>query len=469
MKKIFYRIYTAAFIGICLVPAVFTPFIKSDGSREKRELGEMPSVKTDDGKINFNFFSEFETYFSEHFAFRQQLVNADGRLKSTILGTSPNSDVIVGKDGWLFYGETADDFLRINCLGSREISNIAHNLRLMADHCENAGAEFMFFSAPNKNSMYPEYMPFNYIPSDNAGNYQALTAALAGDDFYLDMRKSLLSLNSSTPLYHKTDTHWNNFGAYAGHSFIMTKLGREMCPVSGEWYIKKDRLGDLAAMIYPAEDAKDEQLHNDYEFGYQYTSRFQGLDDLDIATYCERGSGNLLMYRDSYGEAILPYMAECFNTAEFSRSETYDLSKVGEGDTVIVEIVERNLDRLQKYAPVMEAPAADISALESEICGTTAELHTRTHRNFTHLFGVLPADVVSGENYRVYAVSGGKAYEAFNCFEDRLLGCEGESSSLGFSLYIPTEEISGDIKLVVENIGGSSFEIDTFEYMEEEK
>lgn len=462
MKKIFYRIYTAAFLGICLAPAVLTPFMKSDGSKEKRELGELPSVKTEDGKLNFDFFSEFETYFSEHFAFRQQLVNADGRLKSAVFGTSPNSDVIVGKDGWLFYGETADDFLRINCLDSREIGNIAHNLRLMEACCENAGAEFIFFSAPNKNSMYPEYMPFNYIPSDNASNYQALTAALLGDDFYLDMRESLLSLNSSTPLYHKTDTHWNNFGAYAGHSFIMAKLGRESCPVSSEWYIKNDRLGDLAAMLYPAEEAKDAQLHNDYEFGYQYTSRFQGLDDLDITTYCESGRGNLLMYRDSYGEAILPYMAECFNTAEFSRSEAYDLSGIGEGDTVIVEIVERNLGRLQKYAPVMAAPEADISALTAEKWDGTAELHSRAHRSFTHFFGVLPEDAADGGNYRVYAVSGGKAYEAFNCFEDRLLGCEGESSSLGFSLYIPTEEINGDIKLVVENIGGRTFEIDRF-------
>lgn len=467
MKKIFYRIYTAAFLGICLAPAVLTPFMKSDGSKEKRELGELPSVKTEDGKLNFSFFSEFETWFSEHFAFRQQLVNADGRLRSVVFGTSSNSDVIVGKDGWLFYGETADDFLHINCLDSMAIGNIAHNLRIMEKYCEDAGAEFVFFSAPNKNSLYPEYMPFNYIPSENTGNYQALTAALSGEDFYLDMKEALLGLNSATPLYHKTDTHWNNFGAYAGHSFIMTKLGRESCPVSGDWYIENDRLGDLAAMLYPAEKAKDAQLHNDYAFTYQYTSRFQALDDLNITTYCENGSGDLLMYRDSYGEAILPYMAECFNTAEFSRSEAYDLSGVGEGDTVIVEIVERNLDRLQKYAPVMAAPEADISDIAAEKCVESTELYTRAHKSFTHLFGVIPEEAAEGEEHRIYAVIGGKAYEAFNCFEDRLLGCEGESSFLGFSMYIPTEKINGDIKLVVENTGGRAFEIDLFEHMEE--
>ena len=47
MKKIFYRIYAAAFIGICLVPAVFTPFMKSDETAEKRNLSEFP-VFTDE-------------------------------------------------------------------------------------------------------------------------------------------------------------------------------------------------------------------------------------------------------------------------------------------------------------------------------------------------------------------------------------------------------------------------------------
>ena len=108
-KNLLYRLYTAAFIGICLVPAVCMPFFKADDSKEKRKLAEMPKIKTEDGKLNSEFFSQFDNWFSEHFAFRQQMVTADGRLRASALGTSPNEDVIVGSSGWLYYGETADD------------------------------------------------------------------------------------------------------------------------------------------------------------------------------------------------------------------------------------------------------------------------------------------------------------------------------------------------------------------------
>ena len=41
----------------------------------------------------------------------------------------------------------------------------------------------------------------------------------------------------------------------------------------------------------------------------------------------------------------------------------------------------------------------------------------------------------------------GKTYEAFNCFEDRLLEREGETCDNGFSAYIPSTENTVDIKI----------------------
>ncbi|MDE7225776.1 MAG: hypothetical protein K2N49_02805, partial [Ruminococcus sp.] len=61
MKKIFYRIYTASFIGICLIPAVLTPFMQSDETAEKRNLSEFPKFTDEDGGLNTEFFSGFET------------------------------------------------------------------------------------------------------------------------------------------------------------------------------------------------------------------------------------------------------------------------------------------------------------------------------------------------------------------------------------------------------------------------
>ncbi len=434
-KNNLYRLYNVVFVGICLVPSVLMPFVKSDSSKEKRKLAEKPQIKNEDGSLNFGFFDDFDSYFSEHFAFRQQLVNADGRIKSAVLGTSPNSDVIVGKKGWLYYGETADDFLRINTLSERGIRNIRHNLELIEQYCQQNNVSFIFTSAPNKNSVYPEYMPFNYVPSDNRSNLERLTENLSDFSSFLDMKTAILSAESNIPLYHKTDTHWNNLGAYVGHAAIMNKLGREKCPAGSSWTTANDRLGDIAAMIYPAEGAKDVQVHNDYEFTYQYQGAFKALDDVTIKTVCENGQGSLLMYRDSYGEAILPYMAECFASAEFSRSVPYRIDGISD-TALIIEIVERNLGNLQKYAPLMSAPEAELPPEAVTFSGEGLTVDSRISGKYTHIFGELP-DSLSGDNITVFVTVNGKSYEAFNCFEDNLLGRENETSDRGFSLYIP--------------------------------
>ncbi len=453
-KNNFYRIYTAAFIGICLVPAVMTPFMKGDASKEKRQLAEFPSIKNDEGNLNFEFFDEFESYFSEHFAFRQQLVTADGRLKSAFTKTSADNDVIVGKDGWLYYGETINDFLRIDTLSETEINNIANNLRIIGDYCDSKDADFIFFAALNKNTIYPENMPYNYVPSDNESNLERLTSKLSGEDFYFDMKSALLGLESPTALYHKTDTHWNNFGAYAAHTMLMNKLNKGSCGTGNGWYIEYDRLGDLAAMLYPAEEAKDMQLHNDYEFKYEYTSRFRGLDDISITTSNPDSQGNLLMYRDSYGEAILPYMAEMFATAEFSRAVPYNLQKVSEGDSVIIELVERNLCNLLKSAPVMDAVPLGIADISAEkVDSTDVVIKTAESSGMIHIYGILPESFFEGESQRILVEAEGTLYEAFTCFEDSLLD-EYEYTPCGFSLYLPQGTNTDNIRITVLNENG---------------
>lgn len=439
-RNILYRIYSGVFIGICLVPSVLMPFLKSDSTTEKRKLSEFPSAKTEDGKLNFSFFDEFGTYFSEHFALRQQLVTADGFVKSKLAGTSPNDDVIVGKSGWLYYGETVNDFLNIDTLSERGINNIKNNLEIINDYCNENDVKFIFTIAPDKNSVYPEFMPSRYVPADDSGNYEKLAESFGENFPFCDMKEAILNTDASIPLYHREDTHWNNLGAYTGHLALMNMLGKEVCP-PGNWTTRNDRKGDLAEMIYPTAKADDMQVYSDYQYTYEYKGRFRALDDMSIKTSCEGKTGNLLMFRDSYGEAILPFMAECFGTAEFSRIVPYRLDNIGgeNADTLIIEIVERNIANLQKYAPLMPAPVVNSLDIKNLTVCPDITIEQQQSGNYIHIFGELDDDFFTSDNAEIFVTANGTTYRAFNAFEDELLNRSGETSDNGFSLYIPAE------------------------------
>lgn len=436
-KNILYTVYAAAFIGICLVPAAAMPFQKSGSTLENRALAEMPKLKTEDGGFNFEFFSEFETYFSEHFAFRQELVTLDGKLRAEVAGSSSNEDVIVGKDGWLYYTPTADDFMNTNTLSDRAINNIDHNLALLSDYCAQQGAEFIFTAAPNKNTIYPEYMPFNYIETDNSGNLEKLEMKQAASQKYLyaSLKDALLAEKAASgqQLYHKTDTHWNNIGALAARNALLNGKW------TSQWTKADDWSGDLAEMLYPADVPLDTQYYTDYDFSYNYVGRFRSFDEISIKTTCENAKGSMLMYRDSFGEAILPFMAESFAQAEFSRAVPYNTSTITDGMTVILEIVERNLGNLQKYAPVMPAPVYEGELPEGRV-SSGAAYKSEVSGSYIHIYGELPEDFFSGDSTQIIVTADGSSYEAFNCFEDTKLGREGETSDRGFSLYIPKSD-----------------------------
>ncbi|MBQ8923946.1 MAG: hypothetical protein IJ053_04040, partial [Lachnospiraceae bacterium] len=68
--------------------------------------------------------------------------------------------------------------------------------------------------------------------------------------------------------------------------------------------------------------------------------------------------GSVVMFRDSYGNASMPYIADEFGRGFFSKGQPVDLDQAvyQNADTVIYEIVERNIGWIIEYLPYMDAP-----------------------------------------------------------------------------------------------------------------
>jgi hypothetical protein len=72
---------------------------------------------------------------------------------------------------------------------------------------------------------------------------------------------------------------------------------------------------------------------------------------MEIHTKNPRETGNILVFRDSFGNALYPFLAESYGGAVFSRKAPYSaaLAEKYGADTVIIEIAERNLSQFNKF------------------------------------------------------------------------------------------------------------------------
>ena len=107
MSKIFKWIYTVIFFILCCLPLALMPFVKSNEQIEKKALTDMPAYLKD-GRLNLEFSDQFESWLNDRMPLRSQLLTSANFLKGELMHV-PSSNVIVGKDGWLFYNSESAD------------------------------------------------------------------------------------------------------------------------------------------------------------------------------------------------------------------------------------------------------------------------------------------------------------------------------------------------------------------------
>ena len=353
---------------LMLIPSVGMIWAPTKSTTENRELAQAPSLTTADGAFNVDVLSDAGTYFEDHFALRNEDVALNAALRAG-LGTSSTDQVVVGTNGWLYYGGTLPDYLGQQQLSDRALRNVAHNLYLMQGYAQSRGAQFLFTVAPNKNSLYAENMPYYYLQSAAPGNWERLKPYL--DEYgvnYLDMFQ--LFENQQDVLYYQRDTHWNNQGAlFAGNAMLRQLSHVQLNVDANAWTTRNDYTGDVAKMLYPVNPGVEQESYitgvNDGEGlsgkTWTYVSG-SAVTDNQIQT-SGSGVGSLMMYRDSFGNALVPYFSTAFASATFSKMVPYNALTIDDvkADTVVVERAERHIAYLAENAPIMPNPSVRLA------------------------------------------------------------------------------------------------------------
>lgn len=413
---------------------------------EKMEVESLPTLLNEEG-INADFFDDCDTYISSHIGFRSQLIAANTTIFTKMFHMSPEDDVILGYDGWLYYSKTLDDYFNVDSVTDRGINNIAYSMKMLENAVLENDSEFVLTFAPNKSTLYPNHMPLNYIESKNAGNLERIEAALNTYGVNYVSLKTLFESDAEV-YYRKMDSHWNYKGALKAYNALMSASSLEYDTYSDLSFADSyEWTGDLSNMLYVSSVTFDSQLTPIRTFGYQYTSKQKNVEANHIETYNQDGQGSALIYRDSFGNTLIPYFAENFKECNFSKITPYNMSDVLEynPDITIIELVERNIPNLAKAAPVMLAPEAMVEE-EGYMVSSKESLYTVNTEETeigTHIYGTIDEEIL-GDSYKVYVcIDDGegntKLYEAFPIYEQLLL--DGEDTSYprdnGYSLYVP--------------------------------
>lgn len=450
MKKIADVIYIVLCLSLCILPFAGMVVAPTETTTENREMARFPECKTD-GQWNYEFAQELGAYFNDHFAFRTQLVMADSVIQSKVFGVSNMDTVIVGEDGWLYYASTLPDYLGTNEMSERELFNAANNISLMKDAVESKGTQFLLTVAPNKNSLYGEYMPYyDSIKVGTDANIDKLEEKFQSMQIpYVDLFTTFSQQDEI--LYLKKDSHWNEKGAVLAYNALLDglELGHETYETV-ENVRTKTEYGDLNKMIYPIAFEPEWNYHYNVDNGYAYVTDTESVEDAWIETVNEDGTESLLMFRDSFGNTLLPYMANTFGHAYFSKSVPYRIEEYMEEYSpsyVVVEKVERNISEFAKEPPIMTGPVVDMVVPEKlkETDTTVSFQSSEVNADYWEITGMITTDYIK-EDTKVYVAvitdEGSVCYEAFTVTK--------EGADNGYKLYVLKENITvDDIQIAV--------------------
>ena len=336
-------------------------------NNENRELAQWPAFSL--AEIE-KLPTRYENYYRDHLPFRNQLISAYAQGLKAVFDDSVVTTVTFGKDDWYFYnnindGDPISSYRGEDLFTGAELREIVLNLRRTRDNLKKQGIEFVLFIAPNKERVYPEYMPDRFgQPAEDYAAKQLVEFLRAHSDirvvYACDDILALKDALPDTPVYCRTDTHWNGLGSYAAARALMAELGFALPPLAMENVTRSASAhkGDLTILAHldtvdPGEDAF---LVTDGQRP-QYTVQ----SDPRLMWHIGQGDPDgkkLFIKTDSFSESMLPYILPWFSQSQVYFNELYEETMVDdfEPDVFVQVCVERYVRKWLTRGPLYTLP-----------------------------------------------------------------------------------------------------------------
>ena len=353
-------ILATVFLVLLWLPTLdtFFHFDQTPAFNEKRLPAQFPRFNSGFAGLK-KYVGGLEAYFNDHFGFRSQLIHWHARWQLEFFNIG-RTDVMIGKEGYLYFDEVGmhmiEHYQGTLQFSPQELAALQQLHEYRRDWLAQRGIQYLFVVVPDKQSIYPEYLPSWLKAGRQHTKLDQFVSYMHGHStvMVLDLRPALRAARRIAPTYYKTDSHWNFFGGYVASEEIIKALSGKipgLAPLPLDSFeLKKEKLerGDLTTMLGVYAD-------EDY-FALLPKTNLPPLvetvqnPEFRVPTYytCNtNASGSCVVFRDSFGPNLQPFLGYHFKTVGYfwgpGGFETNIIEKM-KPDVVISEIVERHFN-----------------------------------------------------------------------------------------------------------------------------
>ncbi|MBN2516424.1 MAG: hypothetical protein JXC33_10390, partial [Deltaproteobacteria bacterium] len=285
------------------------------------------------------YYLSFDQYFNDAFSMRGPLVFTKNWLDFNVFGMTDAGTVHVGTNGWLYSRKSIEDFRKEACSEETEVGWLVLQLHALEKIIKSSDRRFFFIVAPNKPTIYPEFVGF--MPESDGCGYSRYDLFM--EDVATHPLQSFVRLDESLKkakthhslLYDKTSTDWNGLGAQVAAETIHARIADDASKIRHLEYRSNDdgKPGNLITQVMGLSSADEDEPSGHLERS--------GKSDFP--------SG--IVYGDSFLRNLTPFMAQMFQRIDILPADripsVHSTENWFDYDCILIETAESRIGALR--------------------------------------------------------------------------------------------------------------------------
>jgi hypothetical protein len=362
-------VFVVTFFLLSVLPAAqwATGFVNISALEEKRPLAAPPNFSAillhGDGRIS----TAFNKWFDDRYGFRALLIRVKNQLDYWAFRHSDK--IFIGSDGWLYMPEDFDAEIDAERAGDAAAEQVKRQYLKLVGYLAGRGIRLIVIGNPNKQSIYPQYLPSNISTLPHDIRYQKLRTWLKSrSEFDFIDGDEVLANCRHWRTFHLIDIHMTFPGGVCFAKALIAQLAEDEGRPASPWdhsfsYTERSSTAggeaDFLALLFPVSQPT---LNPDHIFGGDNDPSFSP-DPSGVFEWIYRApssaGANLLppvvMFGDSFLDhyrtaGIQSYLSAAYRARNRGQNLSTVLTHLPDGARYFVfEFREHSVNAIGKY------------------------------------------------------------------------------------------------------------------------